>query len=291
MIKNIFVNNIGSLRDFSNNESPFPNGNIIIHGMNGSGKSQLSSVLQKISKLRAANQLGQNYIDITNNEVTEYLIKRKSREVSSDVNIEARIDGFNLNIDAASHRISYNDKFPKLFVFNEEYILENVGDTVNLPDKTIRIGERNQERDDLQNEIKDNEVALRKIRKNIDDLVQKTKKDSGFSNQARTSKIISVENYLAIDNPGEKNADAIKQLDKLSNPPEPINFHLSIHKPNLDISEAEQNEIKTIFQSTYIEPKLTQEFYSTFLKTNKEFYEEGINLFKKEMSFLPISQR
>ena len=125
MIKKIYVNNIGSLRDFSNDESPFPSGNIIIHGMNGSGKSQLSSVLQKISKLRNASQLGLSNIESTKSEIADYLIKRKSREVSSDENIEAKIDDFNFNIDVSKISVNYNGNFPKLFVFNEEYVLEN----------------------------------------------------------------------------------------------------------------------------------------------------------------------
>ncbi len=288
MIKNIFVNNIGILRDFSNYESPFPSGNIIIHGMNGSGKSQISSVLQKISKLKVANQLGQSHVASAEKEIAEYLIKRKSREISENDKIEAKIDDFALNIDVTKYSVSYRGNFPNLFVFNEEYVSENVGDTVNLPDKTIKIGERNQERDDLQNEIKSAGVALRKVRKNIDDSVQKAKIDSGFADQARTSKIISFDNYLLEKNPGEENKEAKIKLDKLSSPPAPINFHFSIQVPNFNITEEEQKEVEKIFSNTYIEPKLTREFYSIFLKTNKKFYEDGVTLFKKEKKQCPF---
>jgi hypothetical protein len=288
MIKKIYVNNLGSLRDFSNYESPFPSGNIIIHGMNGSGKSQLSSVLQKISKLRNASQLGLSHIESTKSEIAGYLIKRKSREVSNQENIEAKIDDFNLNIDPAKFSVNYNGNFPRLFVFNEEYVLENVGDTVSLPDKTIWIGERNQERDQLQNEIKRAEEALKKVKKSIDELVQKSRNDSGFANQTRTSKIISAENYLLDQNPCEENKEARSQLENLSNPPDPINFHFSIQKPKYIISEEEKNEVELIFSNTYFEPKLTKEFYSIFLKTNKKFYEDGLSLFKKEKKQCPF---
>jgi uncharacterized protein YlbG (UPF0298 family) len=288
MIKNLFVNNLGSLRDFSNVESQFPKGKIIIHGMNGSGKSQLSSVLQKISKLRVADQIGQSHSENIKREFVDYFIKRKSREASSDANIEAKVDDFNFNIDVANRSVSYNGNFPKLFVFNEEYVLENVGDTVSLPDKTIRIGEKNQERDDLQNAIKSSELALKKVRKSIDDLVQTAKNETGFDGQSRTAKIISVENYLLNENPGEENKEARNQLEKLSNPPDPINFHISIQKPKYTILEEDQSEIETIFSNTYLEPKLTKEFYSSFIKTNKKFYADGVTLFKAEKRHCPF---
>lgn len=288
MIKSVFVNNLGSLREFTNTESQFPSGNIIIHGMNGSGKSQLSSILQKISKLRLANNLGQSLVESTENEIKEYLIKRKSKETSDNAKIEARIDSFELSIDVAKRSLIYKGNFPKLFVFNEEYVLENVGDIVNLPDKTIKIGERNQERDNLQLEIKNAEVALKKIKKNIDDLVQKAKNDSGFATQARTSNIISVSNYLLKKNSGEENKEAKNQLEKLSNPPDPINFHLSIQFPKINIIEEIQKEIVIIFSNTYFEPKLTKELYSIFLKKNKKFYEEGVSLFKQDKQHCPF---
>lgn len=288
MIKKIFVNNLGSLIDFSNEESPFPSGNIIIHGMNGSGKSQLSSVLQKISKLKFANQLGQSHFENTKIEIVEYLIKRKSREANNDKDITAKIDDFSFNIDVKNTDINYNGNFPKIFVFNEDYVLENVGDKVNLPDKTIKIGERNQDREDLQIEIRGDEAALRKVKKLIEELVQKSKNDSGFSTQARTAKIISVDNYLSTENSGEENKVARNQLDKLSNPPDPIIFHLSVQNPKLIVSKEEQVEIETIFSSTYLEPKLTKEFYSIFLKTNKRFYEYGVKLFEKEKKQCPF---
>lgn len=282
MIKKICINNLGSLRDFSNDESPFPSGNIIIHGMNGSGKSQLSSFLQKVSRLRNASQLGQSHIESAKSDIAEYLIKRKSREASKDENIEAKIDDFNFKIDVSRLSVTCNGNFPRIFVFNEEYVLENVGDTVSLPDKTIRIGERNQERDELQKEIKNSEGALKKVQKSIDELVQTARNASGFANQTRTSKIISTENYLSDQNPGEENKEARSQLENLSNPPDSINFHFSIQKPKYIFSEEDKNEIELIFSNTYFEPKLTKEFYSIFLKTNKKFFEDGLTLFKKE---------
>ncbi len=45
MINKVFISNVGSLVNFSNSEALFPTGHSIVHGMNGSGKSQLSSIL------------------------------------------------------------------------------------------------------------------------------------------------------------------------------------------------------------------------------------------------------
>lgn len=287
MIRHFYVNNIGSLREFSNEES-FPNKKIIIHGMNGSGKSQIASVFQNISKLRNAVESEQGQIDEVKSNVAEYLIKRKSKEINGNEFIEVKVDDFSLNIDIRTNQISYQGNFPKVFVFNDKYILDNVGDTVNLPDKTIKIGERNQERDELQKEIERAKKALKEVNKNIAALVTKTQNESGYSGQARTSKIISVENYLRSNNPGEKNENAKSQLDKLSNPPETITFHQTSQIPKFNLTEEEQNEIETIFSQPFIEPKLTKEFYSAYIKTNKRFYDVGVKLFEENKNQCPF---
>lgn len=287
MIQHLDINNIGSLREFSNKES-FPNRKIIIHGMNGSGKSQIASVFQNISKLRNAVESEQGQIDVIKNNVAEYLIKRKSKEINDNKSIDVKVDDFTLSVDIRTNQISYQGNFPKVFVFNDRYILDNVGDTVNLPDKTIKIGERNQERDELQKEIERAKKALKEVNKNITVLVTKVQKESGYSGQARTSKIISVENYLRSNNSGKKNENAKSQLEKLSNPPETITFHQASQFPRFSITEEEQNEIETIFSQPYIEPKLTKEFYSVYIKTNKKFYDVGVKLFEENKNQCPF---
>lgn len=287
MIRRLDINNIGSLRNFSNAES-FPNRKIIIHGMNGSGKSQLASVFQNISKLRAAVESEQSQIDDAKNDLAEYFIKRKSKELNDNEPIEVKIDDFSLKVDVRTKQVSYQGNFPKVFVFNDKYILENVGDTVNLPDKTIKIGERNQERDELQKDIERAKKALKDVNKSITILVTKSQKESGYSGQARTSKIISVDNYLRSANSGEKNENAKVQLDKLSNPPEPITFHQASQIPKFSLTEEEQSEIETIFTQPYIEPKLTKEFYSVYIKTNKKFYDVGVKLFEETKDQCPF---
>jgi len=60
MINKVSISNVGSLVNFSNSEALFPTGHSIVHGMNGSGKSQLSSILQKVSKLKDATQYNEH---------------------------------------------------------------------------------------------------------------------------------------------------------------------------------------------------------------------------------------
>lgn len=287
MIKRFYINNLGSLREFSN-ETNFPSKKIIIHGMNGSGKSQIASVFQNISKLRNAVESEQGQKDEIKSKVAEYLIKRKSKEINSNESIEVKVDDFSLNVDIRTKQISYQGNFPKVFVFNDKYVSDNVGDTVNLPDRTIRIGEKNQERDELKKEIDKAKKALKEVDKKIEALVKKTQKETGYSTQPRTSKIISVENYLHLNNPGEKNENAKANLEKLKNPPKPITFHQTTQIPKFCLTEDEQNEIETIFSQTYIEPKLTKEFYLTYIKTNKKFYDAGVKLFEEDKNKCPF---
>lgn len=287
MIESFYINNIGSLREFSN-ETKFPTKKIIIHGMNGSGKSQIASVFQNISKLRSAVESKQGQIDEIKNNVAEYLIKRKSKEINGNESIEVKVDDFTLNVDIRTNQISYQGNFPKVFVFNDKYVSDNVGETVNLPDRTIRIGEKNQERDELKKEIDRAKKALKEVDKKVEALVKETQKETGYSTQPRTSKIISVEYYLSSKNPGEKNEDAKSKLEKLKNPPKPITFHQTKRIPEFSLTEEEQNEIEIIFSQPYIEPKLTKEFYLTYIKTNKKFYDTGVKLFEENKNKCPF---
>lgn len=288
MIKHFSINNFGSLQGFSNSECLFPNGNIIVHGMNGSGKSQISSVLQKIAKLKTSSELGQSHLEATKKEIAEYFISRKTKENSTENKIQIKVDNFELSIDITSRVLTYSGQFPMLYVFNDNYISENVGDIVNLPDKTIKIGERNKERDELHGKIKKSQKALEQINKNIEDLVRQTKLDSGFLEQARTARIISVANYLLDNNPSEQYKDARSKLNSLSTPPEPLTFHFSIQFPSIDSIQAFEEDVESIFKNVFIEPKLTKEFYLAYLKPTKAFYEKGVMLFKNEMKVCPF---
>lgn len=288
MIKHFSINNFGSLQGFSNSECPFPKGNIIVHGMNGSGKSQICSVLQKIAKLKASIELGQSHFEATKKEIVEYFICRKTKENITENKIQIKIDSFELSIDIPTRDLSYSGHFPLLYVFNDNYILENVGDIVSLRDKTIKIGERNKERDELHGEIKKSQKALEQINKNIEALVQQTKLDSGFPDQARTAKIISVVNYLQNNNPSEQHADARSKLNNLASPPEPLTFHFSIQFPSIDSIQSFREDVERVFKAVFIEPKLTKEFYLAYLKPTKVFYENGVMLFKKERKLCPF---
>jgi len=288
MIKQISIKNIGSLKDFNNNEVPFKRGNNIIHGMNGSGKSQITTVLNKVAKLKSIEQSETSEKNTKIKEIKDFLSKRKSRESSNEENIEVKIDNFNLTINTKNDELNYSETVPNIFVFNKDYVEKNVSDIVHLPEKEIRIGEKNIVRDKLLGEIKETEKALDKVNKEIDTLVKNTRIESGYSNQTRTNKIISVDNYLSQKNPGEKNKDARRILDGLANLPEPIKFHLSIKSPAFPLSSVDREELEYIFSNPFIEPKLTQEFYKKYISVSKKFYEKGIDIFKKENKKCPF---
>ncbi len=287
MIKIISIKNVASLVDFTNKESRFPNGNSIIHGMNGSGKSQLCSVLQRISKIRSSMSVSEQDTTRTKAEVAAFLISRKSKEaVTNEIQVE--IDDYSLKLNADTGEMAQSGNLPNMYVFNEAYVNENVGEKVELPEKEIRIGERNKERDNLLIEIKNAEKTEETLNTNITDLVESAKEDSGYRNQSRTNRIISAENYLMEINPGEENAEAKHKLDNLAIPPEPIETHLSIQFPNFEVEAELKEKLEIIFAKPFIEPKLTAEFYSNHLNLNKAFYEKGVALFREEKSTCPF---
>jgi hypothetical protein len=287
MIRKIKVNNYGSLINFSNESSPFNKENAIIHGLNGSGKSQICTLLRQIERIRKIKTLEVNTRKNEEKEIIKYFKSRISKESTSAI-IEIAIDDYNISIDIHNDKIVENGNPPEIFVFNDDYVNENIGNTLNIHDQEILIGQKNVIRDELIRNKKDREADKKKIIIEIDKLVNETKINSTYSGQARTEKFINRENYLCKENPGESYSDAKDQLKNLSNPPDPVTTHLRYSFPSLVIGEEINKTISEIFSEIYIEPKLTNEIYKTYISIQKEFYKNGIELLGKTKNTCPF---
>jgi hypothetical protein len=285
MIKAIKINNFGSLIDFTNDQCKFSSGKTVIHGMNGSGKSQICSIFRQVEKLRKIQKLAPEKIKDEEKGILNYFRTRISKEALSDI-ISINIDNYSALFN--TDKITQNGNIPDLFVFNDDYVNDNIGDYLNIHDREIRIGQQNVERDKLIIEKQNKEEALKKVNEEIEKLVKKAKDDSGYSKQERTSKIINKENYLKINNPEEAYPNGKKELDELSNPPEQLTDHKKYSFPSLSLDKETKDSINKIMLNPYLEPKLTQEFYKSYLKIKKSFYEDGVSLFNETKNICPF---
>jgi len=285
MIKTININNFGSLINFSNVQCKFNKGKTIIHGMNGTGKSQICSILHQVEKLKNIKALTPEQMENEEKNIINYIRTRLSKEASSN-KISINIDNYSALID--KNKITQNGNVPDIFVFNDDYVNDNIGDYLKIHDREIRIGRKNVERDKLIIDKQDKEEALRKVNVEIDKIVKKAKYNSGYSGQSRTDRIISKENYLKANNPGESCPDGKKELSELSNPPDLITEHQKYSFPSLLFDEAVKNAINEIMSNSYLEPELTQEFYKSYLKIKKGFYEDGVSIFNKSKNICPF---
>jgi regulator of replication initiation timing len=287
MLHKISINNYGSLIGFSNEQNKFTGSNTIIHGMNGSGKSQICTMLHQIEQLKKIKTLGPNMIKEEEKKILKIIGSRASKESISRA-IDIQIDNYNASFDLEKNRITENGVAPDIFVFNEDYVNENIGDLIKIHDQEIRIGQKNVLRDNLVKERQDKEKALRKVIEEIDKIVAESRVNSTYDGQTRTERIISKENYLSKTNTGESYPNAKKQLDKLSNPPEPITSHHKYIFPSLTIDEKNKHSIEEITTKPYLEPKLNQEVYKSYLAVKKSFYEDGILLFAQTKTVCPF---
>jgi hypothetical protein len=287
MIQKIEVNNYGSFIGFSNDTDKFPNQNVIIHGLNGTGKSQLCSILGQIASLRKSKQLSQQSKAEEEKKIAKKIASRLSKEAATSF-IDIGIDGYNLQIDVLTNRIIERGNLPDIYVFNDEYVYENIGDLLNIHNQEIRIGQKNVQRDSAITEKQEKEKAIKKVLEEIDKIVQEAKVESTYEGQSRTDKIINRENYLASINPEKADSDAKAQLDRLSSPPDPIISHQRYSFPNTQIDEKSKTDMSVIIGKAYIEPKLTQEIYKAHLVLNKKYYEDGIRLFTEIKTVCPF---
>jgi len=285
MIKTININNFGSLINFSNVQCKFNKGKTIIHGMNGTGKSQICSILHQVEKLKNIKALTPDETENEEKNILNYIRTRISKEASSN-KISIDIDNYSALID--TNKIIQNGNAPDIFVFNDDYVNDNIGDFLKIHDREIRIGRKNVERDNLLIEKQDKEEALKKVNAEIDKLVRKAKYNSGYSGQSRTDRIINKENYLRVNNPGELYPDGKKELSELTNPPDLITEHQKYGFPSLLFDEKTKNSINEIMSNSYLEPELTQEFYKSYLKIKKGFYEDGVSVFNKTKDICPF---
>jgi hypothetical protein len=285
MIQTIGINNYGSLINFSNGQCKFGKGKTIIHGMNGSGKSQICSIFRQVEKLKNIKTLTPDKMKDEEKRILDYIRTRISKEAASE-KIIINIDDYSVLID--TKKIIQNGNIPDIFVFNDDYVNDNIGDFLKIHDREISIGQKNVERDNLIIDRQDKEEALKKINEEIEKIVKKAKDESGYSGQMRTDKIISKENYLMNSNPGESYPNGKKELSDLSNPPDLITEHQKYSFPSLLLDEATKNSINEILSNSYLEPKLTQEFYKSYLAIKKNFYEDGLSLFKQSKIICPF---
>jgi hypothetical protein len=287
MIQTIRINNFGSLIDFSNDQCKFNRCKTIIHGMNGSGKSQICSIFRQVEKLKNINKLSPDKIKDEEKDILNYFRTRISKEASSDI-ISINIDNYSVLID--TNKITQNGDIPDLFVFNDDYVNDNIGDYLNIHDREIRIGQKNVERDNLIIDKQNKEEALKKVIEEIEKSVREARDNTGttFADQIRTTKTICKENYLNNHYPIEPYPNGKKELSELSNPPEQITDHKKYSFPLLIIDETTKDSINKIMSNPYLEPKLTQEFYKSFLSIKKNFYEDGVFLFNKTKNICPF---
>jgi hypothetical protein len=287
MIQKISINNFGSLINFSNDQCKFVKGKTVIHGMNGSGKSQICSIFHQVEKMKNIKTLEPNKKRDEEKNILNYIRSRISKEATSAI-VDIKIDNYTLSIDTGKNMITENGDTPDIFIFNEDYVNENIGDFLNIHDREIRIGQKNKERDNLITEKQNNEKALEKVNEEIEKIVKKAKEESGYPKQVRTDKIISRENYLLMNNPCESYPNGKKELSALSDPPDKIIDHLNYSFPLLLLEDTTKSSITEIMLKSYIEPKLTKEFYKTYLTIKKSFYEDGVSLFKEQKNICPF---
>lgn len=286
MVKKIQIQNFGSFVDFNNTEARFTKGKSIVHGMNGSGKSQLSSLLQYVGRLSTLDSGATEY-DLLKKELIEFAIARKSKENEEQI-VKVILDDCSISIDTVNQDISISGELPKVYVFDDQYVSRNIGNIVDLPEKPIRIGEKNKIRDQLQDERRKNRTALDSVNDAIDVEVKRVCESTGYATQTRTQKIISKDQYLLRTNPGESHPNARQELTKLDNPPDPITSHLGKTFPELQTSEDARDKLIRLFATKFVEPKLHQEAYKRYVQSNKIFYEHGLNLFRQVSDVCPF---
>ena len=284
MIQTISINNYGSLINFSNDQCKFGKGKTIIHGMNGSGKSQICSIFRQVEKLKNIKTLTPDKMKDEEKRILDYIRTQISKEAASE-KIIINIDDYSVLID--TKKITQNGNIPDIFVFNDDYVNDNIGDFLKIHDREISIGQKNVERDNLIIDRQDKEEALKKVNEEIEKVVKKAKDESGYSGQMRTDKIISKENYLMNSNPGESYPNGKKELSDLSNPPDLITEHQKYSFPSLLLDEATKNSINEILSNSYLEPKLTQEFYKSYLAIKKNFMKMVYLFLNNQKLFVP----
>jgi len=287
MIHKLRINNFGSLINFSNDQDEFDSVKTVIHGMNGCGKSQICTMLRQVEKLKNRNFLDPNKMKEEEKNIAKYIHTRISKELSSTI-VSIEIDNYSALIDTEKNKITENGVVPDIFIFNDDYTNENIGDLLQIHDKEIKIGQKNVQRDNLIHEKQEKERALKNINNEIDKIVDEARIDSGYPEQTRTKNIISKENYLNKKNPSELYPNGKNELNNLSNPPDLIVDHHRYTFPSLLLDDIIKNAINDIMTKPYIEPRLTHEFYKTYLTIKKEFYEDGIFLFNKSKNICPF---
>lgn len=287
MINKLYVTNYGSLVNFSNEDNQFNSQNAVVHGLNGSGKSQICLALRQISKIRKSKiESAINRTEIER-QIKKFLASRLSKEALTP-SIKITIDNYSLSLNTETLVLAEDGNPPDIYVFNENYIDENVGDLINLPDQEIKIGQKNVIRDDFIKEKNEKEKALKNVIDEIEKALADHRSITGYGGQVRTEKIISKENYLKEENTGESYANAKDQIERLANPPEQIISHLRFTFPELTIKDSTWENIENILISPLFEPKLTNEIHNTYISIKKGFFEDGIEIFSKEKTACPF---
>lgn len=281
MLRSIKIKNVGCFVDFTNEQARFSKGASVVHGMNGSGKSQLCCLLQLLGRLSSVPDSDSEEYQKALTGLVDFVAKRKSKE-SEDKRAVLEVDSCRITVDTDKRAIKDRQgEIPDIHVFNDKYIKKNVGEFVTLPEKGISIGERNKRRDKLQKKLGKIEKDMSAVNEEIDKKVDSIRRDTGYSGQKRTKKIICRENYLKEENPYDSYPDAESKRKKLEEPPDKITSHISKTFPELEISEEKKEKIQDILSKAYIEPTVHRQVYENYLETNKRFYETGVRIFKE----------
>lgn len=271
MIKSVKISNIGSLVSFDNTGSEFNSKRCVVHGLNGSGKSQLCGLLSRIARLRTNINAVPADTDLIN-----FAKERLSKE-ATNTQVEVKLDSTNIIIETDGGRVGISGKMPHLHVFNEEYLATNIGSIIDFQELPIRIGETNKERDELEVSLKKKRQALIEVDKNIDEMIKDARESTGYNTQKRTIKAISRERFLSEINPADAHPTAADDLRELSDPPDRITLETRNLIPTVSINP----QVDDLLREPFLKPSLTQAIYQRHVHAHKPFYDEGTQIFRE----------
>ncbi len=284
-IKSIEISNLSSFDKFNFDitKDGNVNKNVLIFGTNGSGKSSLATLIQKLDKycsLKSPENL---------ENLKEYLSSKFSKESETDeITIDMKFDNYSKNFlfNKSTSTLKINgEEWEKVKVFNEDYTNATIGKKIDIDFKEngLIIGETNK---DLEKErVKQKSITeeLKKINLEIDSFVEVYKNE--FISVANTStdtylKKITKELFLEKTCLFNKNMLLIEKRNLLGNSSQK---QLST---NIDISKLDNffdiDYWEKLFSEEIIKPDLPNEYKKLLLKYS-DFYKVGMIIKEDEL--------
>lgn len=284
-IKSIEISNLSSFDNFNFDitKDGNVNKNVLIFGTNGSGKSSLATLIQKLDK----------YCSLKSPEsfenLKEYLLSKFSKESETDeILIDIKFDEFSKNFLFNKSTLDLTitqEKWEKIKVFNEDYTNVTIGKRIDIDFKEngLIIGESNK---DLEKEkIKQKNITeeMKKINLQINNFVEEYKNE--FISVANTStdtylKKITKELFLEETCLFNKDILLIEKRNLLGKSSQK---QLS---SNIDISKLDNffdiEYWDKLFSEEILKPDLPDEYKKLLLKYN-DFYKDGMLIKEEEL--------